>query len=201
MLLTKRERQIVVVNIINIAIFTVIALRRSNLEFLLYLGVIVAVFTWLVVKQRAIKFDLTILWGMTAWGLMHMCGGLLHVNGETLYSLELVSLVPDLHILRYDQFVHTFGFGVATLLCHHLLRPFLRDNIDRRGTLLFLVVLMGSGLGAVNEMIEFLAVLTVPETGVGGYQNTMLDIVFNLLGGILAVIWLARRRALGVPLR
>lgn len=201
MLLTKRERQIVVVNIINIAIFTVIALRRSNLEFLLYLGVIVAVFTWLVVRQRAIKFDLTILWGMTAWGLMHMCGGLLHVNGETLYSLELVSLVPDLHILRYDQFVHTFGFGVATLLCHHLLRPFLRDNIDRRGTLLFLVVLMGSGLGAVNEMIEFLAVLTVPETGVGGYQNTMLDIVFNLLGGILAVIWLARRRALGVPLR
>jgi len=36
-----------------------------------------------------------------------------------------------------------------------------------------------------------LAVQIVPETGVGGYENTMLDIVFNLLGGILAVTWLA----------
>ena len=201
MLFTKREWPIFVVNIINVVIFTVIARRRSNQEFMLYLGVIVMILTWLVVKQRTIRFDLTILWGMTLWALMHMSGGLLHVNGETLYSLELVPLVPRLHILRYDQLVHTFGFGVATLLCHHLLRPFLHDNIDRRGTLMFLVVLMGSGLGAVNEMIEFLAVQTFPETGVGGYQNTMLDIVFNLLGGILAVTWLTRRRALGVPLR
>ena len=89
----------------------------------------------------------------------------------------------------------------GTLLCHHMLRRYLRDNIDRRGTLIFLVVLMGSGLGAVNEMIEFLAVLTFPETGVGGYENTMLDIVFNLFGGVLAVTWLARTRTLGVPLR
>ena len=50
-------------------------------------------------------------------------------------------------------------------------------------------------------MIEFLAVQTFPETGVGGYENTMLDIVFNTLGGILAVTWLTRRRTLGVPLR
>lgn len=201
MLLTRREWPIFAVNIINVAIFTVIALLRSNLEFVLYLGVMVTVLAWVVVKQRSIKFDLTILWGMTLWGLMHMCGGLLHVNGETLYSLQLVPLLPQLHILRYDQLVHTFGFGVATLLCYHLLRPFLRDNIDRRGTLVFLVVLMGSGLGAVNEMIEFLAVLTFPETGVGGYENTMLDIVFNLFGGILAVIWLTRGRTFGVPLR
>ena len=30
----------------------------------------------------------------------------------------------------------------------------------------------------------------MPETGVGGYHNTMLDLCFNLLGGILAVTWL-----------
>lgn len=201
MLLTRREWPIVFVNVINVTIFAFVAMRRSNQEFLLYLGVIVAILAWLIVKQRAIKFDLTILWGMTTWGLMHMCGGLLHVNGETLYSLELVPLVPSLHILRFDQFVHTFGFGVATLLCHHMLRRYLRDAIERRGTLVFLVLLMGSGLGAMNEMIEFLAVMTFPETGVGGYENTMLDIVFNLFGGILAVIWLARTRTLGVPIR
>ena len=201
MLLTKREWRIVVVNSINVVIFTVIALRRSNQEFILYLGVIVAILAWLVVKQRTIKFDLTILWGMTAWGLLHMCGGLLRVNGETLYSLELIPLMPSLNIFRFDQLVHTFGFGVATLFGHHLLRRYLRNDIEQRGTLIFLVILIGSGLGAVNEMIEFLAVLAFPKTGVGGYENTMLDIVFNLLGGILAVIWLTRTGKLGAPLR
>ena len=50
-------------------------------------------------------------------------------------------------------------------------------------------------MGPDNEIIEFIAVLTVPETGVGGYENTMLDLVFNLIGGILAVFWLGWRRA------
>jgi hypothetical protein len=42
------------------------------------------------------------------------------------------------------------------------------------------------GFGALNELIEFLAVLSVPETGVGGYYNTGLDIVANALGAICA---------------
>ena len=32
-----------------------------------------------------------------------------------------------------------------------------------------------------------LAVVTLPETGVGGYHNTVLDMIFNLLGAALAV--------------
>lgn len=36
--------------------------------------------------------------------------------------------------------------------------------------------------------IEFIAVLTVPDDGVGGYYNTALDIVFNFVGAMLAII-------------
>jgi putative membrane protein len=53
---------------------------------------------------------------------------------------------------------------------------------------------MGSGLGAINEVLEFLAVVSVPDTNVGGYENTALDLVCNLLGALLAVIFLAFRR-------
>ena len=49
------------------------------------------------------------------------------------------------------------------------------------------------GLGAVNEIIEFSAVLAVPETNVGGYYNTALDLVFNGSGAILAM-WLVARQ-------
>ena len=43
------------------------------------------------------------------------------------------------------------------------------------------------GGGAINELIEFGTVLALPETGVGGYDNTMMDFVFNLLGAQQAV--------------
>ena len=87
-----------------------------------------------------------------------------------------------------------FGFGVMTLAGYHVLRPYLRDGIQRGAGLWLLVVMMGSGFGALNEVIEFVAVLTVPETGVGGYENTALDLVFNLIGGLMAAGWLAVRQ-------
>jgi hypothetical protein len=46
------------------------------------------------------------------------------------------------------------------------------------------------GLGAVNEIVEFIMVLALPQTGVGGYENTMWDIVFNTIGAIIAVSYL-----------
>ena len=39
--------------------------------------------------------------------------------------------------------------------------------------LLFIAACAGIGLGATNEVIEFIAVLSMPETNVGGYERTM----------------------------
>jgi hypothetical protein len=36
-------------------------------------------------------------------------------------------------------------------------------------------------------MIEFSAVLAVPDTNVGGYFNTALDLCFNAFGAVLAM--------------
>lgn len=194
MLLTKRELPILIINLIYVPIFTIIALRGTNYEFLLYVCVILFVGAWILLKQRKVRFDRSILWGLTVWGLLHMAGGNLRVGNGVLYGLTLIPLVPRFDIVRYDQLVHTFGFGVATLIGHHLLRPYLREGIDRWGTLSFLIVLMGAGFGALNEIVEFIAVVAMPETGVGGYENTLLDLVFNLIGGILAVVWLTCQR-------
>lgn len=197
MLLSRRELPILVANLIYIPVFAIMALRHSNYEFILYVGVIVAVGTWIVCKQRAVQFDRTILWGLTIWGLMHMAGGNLRVGDGVLYGLELLPIVPRFHILRYDQVVHAFGFGVATLVCHHLLRPYLKDGIGHRRALAVLVALMGLGVGAVNEIVEFVAVLTIPETGVGGYDNTLWDLVFNSVGAVAAVTMLTATGKLG----
>jgi hypothetical protein len=54
--------------------------------------------------------------------------------------------------------------------------------------------LAAMGLGAVNEIIEFIAVLSVPDTNVGGYLNTALDLVFNAAGAIIAMVLVALTR-------
>ena len=55
----------------------------------------------------------------------------------------------------------------------------------------FFAILASSGVGALNEIVEFGAVVFLGQTGVGGYYNTALDLVFNFVGafvgGILAV--------------
>ena len=196
MLLKKGEFPVLAGSAIYIPVFTVIALRRGNAEFLLYAGIILVLAAWILWKQRSIRFDLHILWGLSIWGFLHMAGGNIPVGdgGRVLYSVELIRIYPRLHILRFDQMVHAFGFGVATLACYHLLRPFLKVDIARWGVLALLVVLLGSGLGALNEIVEFIAVLCMPETGVGGYENTLCDLVFNLIGSLIAVAYLTRQR-------
>jgi hypothetical protein len=46
----------------------------------------------------------------------------------------------------------------------------------------------GMGFGALNEIVEFVATLTIPETNVGGYENTGWDLVFNFFGCVIAAI-------------
>ncbi len=197
MILTRREIPIAIVNAIYIPIFTLLAIGRANYEFLLYVGVILLDGGLILWKQRSVQFGPPILWGLTVWGFLHMAGGNVSLGEDVLYGLMLIPVYEPLHILRYDQVVHLFGFGVATLICHHLLCPYLKEGVGRTGCLFFLIVLMGSGFGALNEIVEFIAVLTFPETGVGGYKNTLVDLVFNLLGGVIAATWLTASGRLG----
>lgn len=193
MLVSRRDVPILAVNLVYFPFFSALAVSRSNYEFMLYAGVILVVAITIISVQQRVRFSGTILWGLTFWGLLHMAGGNLRVGDDVLYGLVLVPILPAYEILRYDHFVHLFGFAVATLICHHLLRPYLRERIEHWCLLSILIVLMGSGVGAINEIIEYLAVKTMPRTGVGGYDNTLLDMVFNLIGGLLAVFMLSLR--------
>lgn len=128
------------------------------------------------------------LWGLSVWGLGHMAGGVIPLDGDrTLYNAVL-----GVDLLHFDRLVHAFGFGFATLVCGKVLRRLLPDA-PMAGAAAVLAVLAGLGVGAANEIVEFGATLVLPETNVGGYVNTGWDLVFDLLGGIVATIWLVRR--------
>jgi hypothetical protein len=187
--MSRRELPVIVFSAAYMVVFVGISLTRSNYEFVLYAAVVVGLAAWILVKQNKVRFDSTILWGMSLWGLLHMAGGNIRVGSYVLYNVQLVPVV-----LRYDQLVHAFGFGTATLLCFHVLKGRLNPATPRNGTLVILVALMGCGVGALNEIVEFVAVKAVPETNVGGYDNTLWDLVFNLIGASVAAVWAVKRR-------
>jgi hypothetical protein len=54
--------------------------------------------------------------------------------------------------------------------------------------LMVLCAAAGVGFGALNEVIEFIAVLTIPNTNVGGYENTGWDLVANLVGATVSAL-------------
>lgn len=108
------------------------------------------------------------------------------IDGESsvLYNLWLI---PD--FLKYDHAVHAFGFGVTTWVCWQGLRSVLQatgNSVTPTFGLMVLAWACGLGFGAANEVIEFIAVLLVPNTNVGGYINTGWDLIANLTGATVA---------------
>ncbi|MCK5180788.1 MAG: hypothetical protein KAR32_14750 [Candidatus Omnitrophica bacterium] len=192
------------------AIFS--SVLRANYEFILYIGVVIIAV--LLVMRFFVHYGLSIalLWFLSIWGFLHMAGGLVSVplswptGGETkvLYNLWIIE-----KMFKFDQFVHAFGFGTTTWLVWQILQRTLSRKFDRAltdicptGGLLFLCVIGSMGLGAVNEIVEFLAMVFVPETNVGGYVNTALDLVANLTGSLIAafLIYFLQKRKDQVPL-
>ena len=175
--------------------FTAWFLSAGNWEFIVYILTMVGLIALVGLTLDKAGYPLPLLWALSLWGLLHMAGGGVPVNGSVLYNLVLVPLVDvsGSPILKYDQAVHAYGFGVTAWLLHQLL---IRHFPSSRGTwTAFTYPLFGAmGLGALNEMIEFSAVLMVPDTNVGGYVNTALDLCFNALGAFIAVLILAARR-------
>ncbi len=188
MTVPKQLQPILFFNLTYILGFGGYALFNGNYEFLFYVSIVVFFLLLLVYKQEKLGLSTASLWRLSVWGLLHMLGGNLPVNGSVLYNLQLIPV-----LLKYDQFVHAFGFGTATIIGYELLKPFLRDKVNWT-TLSILLVMIGLGAGALNEIIEFIATVIIPETNVGGYVNTALDLVFNLIGALIAVFWLRRKK-------
>ena len=178
-----------------IAIAAALSVSRRNGEFIFYIVVMLVLIAVMSLVHSRVKLTTGLLWAFSMWGLVHMAGGLTPLpagwpyNGDqaVLYSWWLIP-----QRLKYDQIVHAYGFGITTWLCWHILRNALRqpDGGAVRPTfgMLTLCAAAGMGFGALNEVLEFIAVLTIPNTNVGGYENTAWDMVSNLVGSTIAAV-------------
>ena len=129
-----------------------------------------------------------VLWGLVLWGALHMAGGLVPASDDrVLYNVWLLPFV------RFDHLVHAVGFGFAGLA----FRESLRDAWSTEASGAALVFMGGLGVGALNEMIEFLISRVVEDTNIGGFENTGWDLVANTVGAAVAALWVRYRYEAG----
>jgi putative membrane protein len=183
----KGQLSILAVNLVALSVFAVLFFVRSNYEFVIYIGVIVFFLILIATTNYRVYYPNALLWALTAWAIMHMAGGAVYINKVRLYEIILIPLSQDIPVFRYDQLVHIVGFGTATVTMFYVLKPLLRADLERFAALSIIVVAAGLGIGALNEIVEFITGLIVPESGVGGYLNTSLDLAADLIGAVLAM--------------
>lgn len=190
------DKKHVILLFINLGLiigFGLLFLARHNYEFITYIGAISVYLVLIGISLRKIDYTLATLVGLTVWAALHMAGGGVIIGEDRLYDVMLIPLSSTYPIFRYDQLVHIWGFGAATLLAYSLLAAPLKDPREHPIAVGFVLVMAGLGVGALNEILEFIVTIFVPNSGVGGYLNTSLDLCSDLIGAILALVYIHAR--------
>ncbi len=174
---------------------TALVMLGAAIGFGIYGTLVDSKFTWfyapLTVGYAALvwwldkRFGLSrgILWALTGAAIGNLCGGVLIIGGEQLYVVTLVGPVA------FDDLQHSAATGIVAVACWKLLGAWLPTA---RAPRIVAAVLMAAGLGTIIEMAEF-AGATLWETNVGGYPDSMIDLVSNLAGATIAGLIIGRR--------
>lgn len=154
-----------------------------------YIVIVAGVALAIAAADAKVHFSMVALIGLAVWGFGHLAGGLVPLDGDRiLYNAVF------LRWGHFDNVVHAIGFGTAGIGVWEATRSWLPAAPGHRLGTALVVCLLGQGVGAFNEVVEFGASHLLAATNVGGYENTGRDLAANLLGTAFAG-WLVSRRA------
>jgi hypothetical protein len=142
-------------------------------------AVLVALTVW---ADRTATFSRPMVWALTSLAILHLVGGLMTPLGNAPTCNEKWH---HQGWLKFDQVVHAYGSAVLTVACAHIVIGALGDNVRRGAGLALVAALMACGLGALNELVEFLFGLSNTHLHAGGLENTGWDLAFNLAGAVI----------------
>ncbi len=191
----KTELVILLFNIAYLILFGIHFFKRGNLEFIWYIFimfVLIGIFSFL---HKKYNFSTLTLIGLSIWGIAHMFGGSTLLGEPRIYARILYPVLTtgDTTLFRYDHLLHFYFYVVMTSVIYQISKKYFRP--DANWTIVSAMIVFASiGVGAFNEIVEFLPVLFLKETGVGGYYNVAWDIVFNALGAVVTISWISWKR-------
>lgn len=159
------KKSILTASILTIAFIATAAVVKQNQEFLFHSLTLILLMSLVFLLNKYFNFSLIGLWGFNLWMVLLLEGGLATVGGVSLYALELLPIVGEPYYnMKYDQLVHVYCYVVIAIVAYEVLSQLLTKSSAL--TTASLTVLMAVGIGALNEMVEFIAVVAVSSTGV-----------------------------------
>ena len=178
-----------IVSFLLAALLTVLTLVFQNHEFLIYAITVIFLVAVLYKTDRYFRFSRLGLWLFNGWLALHSLGGLASFQGVRFYDLMLLDLVgPPYDVLKYDQFVHFYCYVVIAMLMWSVVEKIAKADANV-AAICIVNILAASSVGAINEIVEFVAVIALGSEGVGGYTNTAIDLVANLLGAMTGTLY------------
>ncbi len=191
MTLEKEYRPLLLVNAVVAAAFTIYYFMSGNFEFMIYIGVVIFFMALIFFTRNKVNYPVPVLWGLSIWAILHMSGGTFMIGETRLYDFIFVPIFAEpYNVLRFDQIIHAFGFGVTTLVAYHLIKPYLAGPAKGKMALVIVLAAAGMGAGSVNEIVEFLITVVNQSSGVGGYINNSVDLIANATGAVIAATWI-----------
>jgi len=157
---------------------------------MLYTGINIGLFVLFGVLHIWARWPVHALWAVSLVGLGNMLGGVLLVEGQPLYTVQVLG--P----LRYDKVFHAVAATAMVLIAWEAMKRW-SDGVHHLGGQLLLTWLVVMGGGAVVEIAELIG-SSLGDVSVGDYANNALDLVANAVGatvGVGVAWWFERRRA------
>ncbi len=131
--------------------------------------------------HRSVALSMASLWALVAVAIGNLAGGISLVDGQPLYVKRLLGDI------RYDKPFHTIATAIAAWAAYEVIARWAAGRASRPA-IAVASVLVAAGLGALVEIIEFVGSVVIENANVGGYGDTMLDLVVNTVGATVAVI-------------
>jgi len=193
--LTRAERGAVQVAAVAVAGFCLYGFATRSPSTIGYVSSVLVIGAAIVWLRRAALPGLLAA-GLAVAAIVTLAGGLVNVGQNVLYNASVGPYSPALgtHFLQYDHLAHAYVSFVVAFACWIMLAA-PHAAAGHRGDLVLLAVGTALGLGALNEMVEFLATLAHHGAHAGGYWNTGWDLVCNFIGAGAAGLVIARSRA------
>jgi putative membrane protein len=193
--LSRAERGSVQVAAVAVAGFCIYGFATGSPSTVGYVSSVIVIGAAIVWLRRAVLPGLLAA-GLAIAAMATLAGGLITVGQNVLYNASIgpYSKTLGTHILQYDHLTHAYVSFVVAFTCWIMLAA-PHAGSDHRRERVLLAVGAALGLGALNEMVEFLATLAHHGAHAGGHWNTGWDLVSNFLGAGAAGLVIARSRA------
>ena len=180
----RRHPMVTGVTALYVAAWTTYGIAIDAAGVYAYLVWMVFAFGLMMLVDGLVPFSTHVLVLLSVVGFCHMAGANLEISGAILYRQVWFGFIG------YDHLVHGFGLGAAGLAVWEATRRMLAADDGMRAAVV--VILGANAVGALIEIGEYLASLTLPDVRVGAYANNMQDLIANLVGSLVAAWWATR---------